>query len=342
MFVTALVAVLTVTALPAAQAPSRPRIVVIEGENAVNIVQQRTAVTPVVEVRDRNDQPVAGVIVRFAIGRGNATFSGARTVSVTTNVAGRAAATGFTPTGAGALQISATATLQGQTAAATIVQTNVMTAAQAAGAASAGASGGSGSTAGAGGAAGGGSGGVSATTIGIVGGAVAGGAVATQQVVGGESGTLYSGPFSARYARIVVNVSNGANPCTADEGIDGTVSVRLEEHDGSVSGSARVMWTHTGFASGTCTGITPGSFTRDYSELAISGSPVSFSFNQEEQEDVTLPTGVPVRVTHRYVFVGALSGETVTGTLTYTNQDLGTTRVGNSSVPMPITLALSR
>jgi hypothetical protein len=35
------------------------KIVVIDGEGAVNIIQQQSAVAPVVEVRDRNDQPDA-------------------------------------------------------------------------------------------------------------------------------------------------------------------------------------------------------------------------------------------------------------------------------------------
>ncbi len=65
------------------------RIVVIEGEDAVNIIQQKTAVAPIVEVRDRNDQPVAGAIVRFAIHGGRATFGGAQTLTVTTNAVGR-------------------------------------------------------------------------------------------------------------------------------------------------------------------------------------------------------------------------------------------------------------
>lgn len=162
-------------------ASSALRIVVIEGEDAVNIVQQKSAVAPIVEVRDRNDQPVAGAVVRFAIQGGRATFSGSRTLTVTTNLAGRAAVTGVTPTGSGALQISASAAFQGQTAAVTIAQTNVMTAAQVAGASGPGGSGGS---AGAGGAtAGGGTGGgLSATTIGIVGGAAAGGAVVRRRV----------------------------------------------------------------------------------------------------------------------------------------------------------------
>ena len=89
--------------LRAQSPPAGLRIVVIEGEDAINVIQQKTAVAPVVEVRDRNDQPVAGAAVRFAIRSGRATFSGARSLSVTTNAAGRAVASGFAPTGSGAL-----------------------------------------------------------------------------------------------------------------------------------------------------------------------------------------------------------------------------------------------
>src|SRR5689334_20676708 len=55
------------------------RVVVVEGEHAVNVIQQKTATAPIVEVRDKNDQPVAGVNVTFAIRGGRAAFSGART-----------------------------------------------------------------------------------------------------------------------------------------------------------------------------------------------------------------------------------------------------------------------
>ena len=167
-------------------------IVVIEGEAAVNIIQQRTAVSPVIEVRDGNDLPVAGALVRFSIAGGkNATFAGGvQTLSVTTNAAGQAVAAGFTPTASGAVQIAASATFQGQTAAITIAQTNVMTAAQAAAvSATGGASGGS-TAAGTGAAGGAGSGGgLSLTTIGIVGGAAAGGIVAAQTLTGASTPT---------------------------------------------------------------------------------------------------------------------------------------------------------
>src|SRR5262245_3215723 len=74
------------------------RVVVIEGEDAVNIIQQKTAVRPVVEVRDRNNLPVSGALVTFSIEGGKAaTFGGASTLTVATNAAGQAAVTGLTP-----------------------------------------------------------------------------------------------------------------------------------------------------------------------------------------------------------------------------------------------------
>jgi hypothetical protein len=109
------------------------KIVVIEGEDAVNIVDKKTAVKPVVEVRDRNDLPVAGAIVTFSIGGKGATFArGAQTLTATTNAAGRAAVTALNPIGSGAVQINVQATFQGQTGAATITQTNFANAAAAA------------------------------------------------------------------------------------------------------------------------------------------------------------------------------------------------------------------
>ena len=173
------------------------KIVVLAGEDAVNIIQQKTAVAPLVEVRDDNDLPVAGVLVTFSVrGAKTATFSGgAPTLSVVTDAAGRAAATGFTPIASGTVQINVTAAVQGQTLTTTITQTNFMTAAQAA-QSSSGASGSSGAgvagsgaatAAGAGGAAGGG-GGLSGLAIaGIVGGIGAGAFVAARALNANEA-----------------------------------------------------------------------------------------------------------------------------------------------------------
>lgn len=149
------------------------QIVVIAGEDAVNIIQQKTAVAPVVEVRDRNNVPVAGAVVTFTVAGGKgAAFGGASTLTVTTNAAGQAAAAGFSPVTAGAVQINVQAAFQGQVAAATIAQTNVMTAAEAAAAAATSAGGGSSGSGAVGGT--GGGGGLSGTAIGGIVAGVAG------------------------------------------------------------------------------------------------------------------------------------------------------------------------
>jgi hypothetical protein len=96
------------TTSPASQAPGvvasgQPKglfINIIEGEGALNDIRTRTAREPIVEVDDENHKPVAGALVLFAIDNGGssspfASFSGANTVSVTTDEAGRAVGRGF-------------------------------------------------------------------------------------------------------------------------------------------------------------------------------------------------------------------------------------------------------
>ncbi len=311
------------TLAPAADAapqatPAALRIVVIEGEDAVNVVQQKTAVAPVVEVRDRNNQPVAGAVVRFAIQSGRANISGARALTVTTNAVGRATVTGLTPTGSGALHITATAAFQGQTAAVTIAQTNVMTAAQAAAAAGAGTSGGGAGAGATGGAAAGGGtgGGVSATTIAIVGGAAAGGTLGLQAtgVLGGDSEDEYDGPFSG----VIRHGFDGGGGCFRDEQHAGTVHVQFAVSDsGVISGTANIQATSTTLAFSTA----PPTNCADAIGVAtpygccvieptVSGTAPSVSFNASE----SYSTGA----TFTWSFAGTLNGSQIIGTLTET------------------------
>jgi hypothetical protein len=233
------------------------RIVVLEGEGAVNIIQQKTAVAPVVEVRDRNDQPVAGAIVRFAIRSGRATFSGARTLSVTTDAGGRAVAAGFAPTSTGGLQIGATAAFQGQTAAITIAQTTVTTAAQAAAASSAA------------GASAGGGGGLSTTTIGVIAGAAAGGVAVGVKALGG-GGTTFRGDYSGQ----IVMISTAAQGCTFVETLTGSVTITLDDPS-STTGTAEVKEQHT-ITAGNCNNI--GGGANDEARGPLSGAPGSLTF----------------------------------------------------------------
>lgn len=121
-------------------------IVVVQGEDAVNIVKRKTAVQPVVEVRDKNNLPVGGASVTFTTpghGASGVFLNGSRSATIVTDSSGRAAVTGMKPVNAGAFKINVTASVQGQIATATIAQTNVLAAAAAgaAGGAAAGAAG---------------------------------------------------------------------------------------------------------------------------------------------------------------------------------------------------------
>lgn len=118
------------------------KIVILEGEGAINNVRQRTAREPIVQVQDENNRPVAGAVVLFALpdrGASGTFANGATSMTVTTDAQGKAVATGLRPNSvAGKMEIRVNASYQGQTASATISQTNAL------GAAAAGAGAGSG------------------------------------------------------------------------------------------------------------------------------------------------------------------------------------------------------
>ena len=251
--------VATVEAVAGQAAPYK--IVVLAGEDSVNVIQQKTAVAPLVEVRDRNNQPVSGAVVTFAVqgGKAAAFQGGATTMTIATNAAGQAAATGLTPLTAGAVNISVEAAIQGQVVTAAITQVNVMTAAEAAAAAAGGATGaGSGSAAGstsaAGGAAGGG-GGISGTTLGIIGGVAAAGAVVGAQAGGGDGETatsarpspsVFRGPFS-------MNVTLAFQRCSRQETYTGTLTITLDSTSPALNGRAEFG---PGLGTGTVTAST--------------------------------------------------------------------------------------
>jgi len=332
--------------VPAAAQQQKPalRIVVIEGEDAVNVIQQKTAVRPVVEVRDRNDLPVSGVLVTFSIeGAKGATFGGASTLTVATNAAGQAAVTGLTPTAAGALQINVSAAVQGQIATATITQTNVMTAAQAAAAAStsstAGTSGTVGTT---------GTSGLSATTLGIAGAAVAGGAVAATQLTRDEEPAedKFTGSFTGQI--VSESVGGGGNVrCTVTRTITADVTLRLDVNTStSVSGVAEFAGTDTVVAQ-TCTG--PGRSDRFTNALNVTGTPASFG--ARDTRSSTLPVDQDPRLTRQQttelIFDASLSGDVVTATLRFNEQSVTTGGEGGvvnekAAGTFPMTLRRSR
>jgi hypothetical protein len=103
-------------------------IVVVEGEGAINNIRQRTARETIVQVDDENHKPVAGAIVTFTLpaqGAGGTFANGAQTLTVMTDAAGRAVATGLRVNRvAGNWAIRVNASFGGRTATASIAQTN--------------------------------------------------------------------------------------------------------------------------------------------------------------------------------------------------------------------------
>jgi hypothetical protein len=120
---------LLVPALPAQAPPASLQITILDGEEAINNIRQRTAREPIVQVEDENHKPVAGAAVIFLLpndGAGGTFAGGARTLTTVTDSKGQAVARGLRPNHtAGKYQIRVQASIQGVTASATINQTNM-------------------------------------------------------------------------------------------------------------------------------------------------------------------------------------------------------------------------
>jgi hypothetical protein len=104
---------------------------VLDGEDGVNIIKKKTAVKPVIEVKDKNDLPIAGVAVVIGLGAAGVFDSGSHEATVVTNANGIATAPDFRPIAKGSFTIQVRATYQGLTQTAAIRQTNFATVADA-------------------------------------------------------------------------------------------------------------------------------------------------------------------------------------------------------------------
>jgi len=293
----------------AAQPATGPlRIVVIEGEGAVNIIQQKTAVAPIIEVRDRNNLPVSGATVTFTIQGGKtAVFAGGSpTLTVTTNAAGRAVAAAVNPLSSGTVQIQATAAFQGQTAAATITQTNVMTAAPAGGSAA--------STGG--GAAGGGGGGLSGGAIaGIAGGvAAAGAAVVLTQKSDEADGTDGAG-----------GASGGVTTA-----IDPAVSAALGTYTLATVNGVGLPATTVSSPPATCAVVT------DNATLSLTADNGERRYEVRETSRTTCPIGSNTNFQSGSTGTWTISGNTITFTPLSDNFLLDAATLSNGSLTMTV------
>jgi hypothetical protein len=114
-----------------ASPPHSLQIVILDGEGALNNIQERTAREPIVQVQDENHKPVAGAAVLFAIhsassSAGGAFAGGASSLSVVTDANGVAKAVGMLPNKIqGPWQMQVTANYNNLSTTVTIHQSNV-------------------------------------------------------------------------------------------------------------------------------------------------------------------------------------------------------------------------
>lgn len=111
--------------------PGGIHILILEGNKVLNSLTSKTAVSPVIQVLDSQDQPITGAAVTFEVsptGPGGSfgvpPAPTSPTVTVRTDFAGQATAH-FTPnTTPGRFSIKVTAAIEGQSAVAGMTQTN--------------------------------------------------------------------------------------------------------------------------------------------------------------------------------------------------------------------------
>ena len=112
------------------QTPTSLRIVIVEGEGAINNVKQRVNREPIILVEDENHKSIAGASVTFFLpnqGPGGTFANGTNSLTTSTNAQGQAVARGIRFNNqAGTMEIRVAASIGGQTASAIITQTNVL------------------------------------------------------------------------------------------------------------------------------------------------------------------------------------------------------------------------
>ncbi|HWR53100.1 MAG TPA: hypothetical protein VN428_18460 [Bryobacteraceae bacterium] len=124
-----LAAIALAVCVPSAAADPVPlRVVVVEGEGAINNIREKTAKAPVVRVEDDDARPVRGATVTFTVpemGPGGFFATAGTTFITTTDEQGIAIARGLQPNNvAGRFQIRVSAALAGETASAVVNQIN--------------------------------------------------------------------------------------------------------------------------------------------------------------------------------------------------------------------------
>jgi hypothetical protein len=117
-------------ASPAGAQDAGIKIVIQEGQGAINNIPQRRAKEPVVQVQHEDGEPAVGATVTFLLpdtGPGGTFADGARMLNIQTDDKGQAVGRGLKPNAtAGRFVIRVTASYHGQTASTTIAQINAI------------------------------------------------------------------------------------------------------------------------------------------------------------------------------------------------------------------------
>lgn len=110
--------------------PAELKILIIDGDGAINNIRQRTAREPIIQVEDENHRPVAGAAVTFTLPQNGASGvfgSSSHTFTAFTDANGRAVAQGLQPNSvAGNVQIRVDVSSQGRSGHTVINQKNIL------------------------------------------------------------------------------------------------------------------------------------------------------------------------------------------------------------------------
>jgi hypothetical protein len=120
--------VLLTPGMPASAQDATIKIIIQEGQGAINNIQQHRAKEPVVQVTDSGGAPIQGASVTFLLpdnGPSGSFADGAKMLTVQTDEKGQAVGRGLRPNEVtGSFQIRVTASYRGSTASAAISQVN--------------------------------------------------------------------------------------------------------------------------------------------------------------------------------------------------------------------------
>jgi hypothetical protein len=163
---------------------------------------------------------------------------------------------------------------------------------------------------------------LSATTIGIVGGAVAGGAVVATQVTRREDESAAGATFTGSFSGPIVSVSVGGRgeTCTVTRTLTMNVTLTLRQNTSTaVNGVVEFAGTDA-VVSSTCLGpARTDAVTRSHE---VSGTPASFGFRDSRSETGTVDgdSRLTRSGTTDVTFNASLNGDTVTATLTFSER----------------------